>query len=82
MKVSLNYYSYKPRLKLSVIVDIPEPQINDKIVIPKEWFSEIGKDYKSIYNSLTMIVEGREINCCYYQGPILCVNMKLADDAL
>ena len=81
MIVSINYYTYRPRLRLFVIVDIPEPQVNDEIVIPIKWFSEVGKFYKSNRVFIKMIVESRAINCLYIDGPMLIVNLKLIDDA-
>lgn len=77
MEVLLQHYKNKPRLRLSKLVEIPEPQTNDIMIIPKEWFAEIGKEYKNQFGSFKMRVEGREINCCYYKGTILTIYLKL-----
>ena len=76
MVINLYYYSYKPRLRLYATVDIPEPLYGDKIIIPKKWFLEIGKEFKKSDN-FNMRVIGRTINCVYYKGPTLNIELEL-----
>jgi len=77
MELRLQYYSYKPRLRLNVVVYIPEPQLRDVILVREDWFDEIGKEYRSdLILGMRMEVIGREINTVYYLGPQLTVNIK------
>lgn len=80
MKVALRYYTHKPRLKLEIEVDIPEPQVGDEIIIAEDWFSQVGKKYKELHHTFyTLRVIARTINCVYYKGPILIIELELCD---
>ena len=79
--IHLRHYSYRPRLRLGKEVLIPEPQVNDIMLIPIDWFDEVNKELrKKIYSHIKMRVVRREINCAYFRGPILIVHLELAED--
>ena len=78
MKTIINFYQYKPRLRLCTELDIPAAQIGDIIFVPIKMFTEVGKPYKSKHSFHFKIIS-RTINCCYFRGPILDIHLKLTE---
>lgn len=79
MVVNINMYQHSPRMAINIISEIPEPQVGDTMIIPIGWVRQMSKEYREKWYEFDFRVVKREINCCYYEGPILSIELEMTE---